>query len=304
MSNIPFMYDYQNVVNSVVTPSTVHVQGSTLSRFFQRYLLQKTMSVFKWEMPETWSKEFFLYNLYCRGFVCVLKTAKFGVIPQGCGLKGYDVFYRPKSAYVVNPLFPSPLELDINKDCILFRLQPDYGGVMDLVTFYGDMMALCAETIGTNLLNSKLSYVFTADNKTAAESFKKLFDRVASGEPAVVQDKNLTRSDGQPAWQSFAQNLNQTYIADKILADMSRIEAMFDTEIGIPNANVDKKERLITDEVNSNNVETASKCSMWLDSLKLNCRQVGDMFGVSMSVDWRVKPVELQERGDTDEIDN
>lgn len=40
---------------------------------------------------------------------------------------------------------------------------------------------------------------------------------------------------------------------------------MFDTDIGIPNANTDKRERLITDEVNSNNAETLSKCALWLD---------------------------------------
>ena len=66
---------------------------------------------------------------------------------------------------------------------------------------------------------------------------------------------------------------------------------MFDTEIGIPNANTDKRERLITDEVNANNVETYSKCSMWLENLQEACQKVNRMFGLSISVDWRDIPM-------------
>ena len=68
---------------------------------------------------------------------------------------------------------------------------------------------------------------------------------------------------------------------------------MFDTDIGIPNSNTDKKERLIVDEVNSNNEETLSKCSLWLDHCKKGCDKINQMFGnylqTEISVDWRFK---------------
>ena len=76
------------------------------------------------------------------------------------------------------------------------------------------------------------------------------------------------------------------------LADMRKIEQQFDTDIGIPNANTDKRERLITDEVNANNVETATRCELWLEELKKGCEKVKTMFDVDISVDWRVKPNE------------
>jgi hypothetical protein len=261
-----------------------------LARFFWRYLLQKALSVFKWDIPETWSKEYFLYILYCWGFVAVINTDKFGVIPQMCGLRGYDVFYRPTTAVVTNPLLNGIKELRIDTQCTLFKLQPDYGGIMDMVNYYADMMALCAETAGVNLLNSKLSYVFAAEDKTAAESFKKLYDKIASGEPATVIDKKLYRQDGTPAWQPFMQNVGQNYIVGDILSDMRKIESMFLTAIGIPNANTDKKERLITDEVNANNEETKTLCELWLEQLQQVCEKTRAMFGIKISVDWRVKP--------------
>lgn len=286
----PANYDYINATNSIVAPSTVHVHDTGIARFYRRYLLQKAMSVFKWDLPEHWSKEYFLYILYCWGYVSIINTDKFGVIPQSCGLQGYDVFYRPTTAVITNPLLKGMLELRIGKQCTLFKLQPDYGGIMDIINYYADMMALCSETAGVNLLNSKLSYVFTSDSKQSAESFKKLYDKVASGEPSVVMDKALLKSDGSPAWSAFQQNVGQNYIVGDILTDMRKWENMFNTDVGIPNANTDKKERLITNEVEANNTETESKCSLWLQQLQQACKETEKMFGIKIGVDWRIKP--------------
>lgn len=285
--NLPFYYDYKNARNSTVNPSTVHIRDTGLQRYFARYLLQKTISVFKWDIPKTWSRNYLLYTLYCWGYVAVINTDKFGVIPQQCTLGGFDVFYQPKFATVANPLLRGILNPVIGKQCELLRLQPDYGGVMDIVNFYADMLALSAETAGTNLLNSKLAYVFASDGKAGAESFKKLYDQIASGEPAAYIDKNLYRDDGTPTWNFFNQNLKETYIAGDILNDMRLWEMKFDNEIGIPTTNTTKKERLITDEANSAIEESRTKAQLWLDELQESCRKINNMFGIRLWVDWR-----------------
>lgn len=290
MTGAPFFYDYQNAIISQTTPNTVHVKNVGLTRFFQRYLLQKAISVFKWAMPSTWSLDYFLYTLYCWGFVAIINTDKFGVIPQGCGLKGYNVFYQPRSVIIQNPLISHTLEPEIGKNCVLLKLQPDFCGIMDLVSFYAQEMALASEAVDVNLLNSKLSYVFTASNKNAAESLKKLYDRIASGEPAVVVDKALYNDDGTVCWEAFQQNVGQNYIVSDLLSDLRKIEAEFDTKVGIPNANTDKKERLISDEVNANNVETRNLPELWLESLRQGCEEARKMFGIDLSVDWRNQP--------------
>lgn len=291
INGAPFYYNYINAETSQVTPSTVHVKDSGLCRYFTKYLLQKAMSVFEWDLPETWNKDYFLYVLYCWGYVAVINTDKFGVIPQGCGLKGYDVFYAPTHAVIANPLLSGILEPRIGTQCELLKLQPDFSGILDLVGHYAEQMALASQSVSVNLLNSKLSYVFTAKTKALAESLKKMYDQIASGEPAVVIDSRLKNAaDGEETWKSFEQNVGGNYIVTNLLADLRKIEAMFDTEIGIPNANTDKRERLIQDEVNANNIETYSKCAMWLENLQDACKKVNDMFGISMSVRWREIP--------------
>lgn len=291
MQAAPYMYDYINAEVSQHSPSTVHTKNTELQRFFARYLLQKAMSVFKWDLPETWDRDYFLYVLYGIGYIAVLNTDKYGVIPQQCGLDGYNIFYQPKRALVTNPLLKGLRSLDIGTQCTLIKLQPDYGSVMDLVGFYADMMALTAETAGVNLVNSRLSYVFFGKNKNTAESQKRLFDRVASGEPATFVDTALYDvQSGNPSWIPFQQNVGQNYIAGDALADLRKWEMMFDTDIGIPNANTDKKERLISDEVNANNVEVTSKADLWLDQLQKSFAQTSKMFGIKLGVEWRNKP--------------
>lgn len=288
--SVPMSYNTKNLYNGLISPSTVHCKNTYLQRYFRRYLLQKAMSVFKWVLPDTWDQDYFLYNLYCYGYVAVIDTDEFGVIPQWGALGGYNVFYHPTYCIITNPLIKSIKQPVIGVDCTIIKLEPDYGSIMDLVNYYADMLALCAESTGINLLNSHVSTVFPASNKAMAESYKKMFDKVASGEPAVVVDKSLFDDTGKPVWTPYQANISNEYIADRILTDMRKIEAMFDTDIGIPSANTDKKERLVTDEVNANNVETAIRCEMWLDEIKKSCEETRSMFGIDISVDWRVNP--------------
>ena len=256
----------------------------------QRYLLQKAISVFQWQLPESWAKNYVLYCLYCFGRVAVVNTNKFGVIAQGCGLTGYNVYYQPTRAIISNALLQGNLTPAINRQCVVLRLQPDYGGIMDLVTLYAGLMAQAMEAVGINLNNSKVAYAFFVSDKSTADAYKKAVDQVNNGQPAVVVDKKLQREDGSPAWDMFTRDVKNNYIVTDLLTDLRKIVTMFDTEIGIPNANTDKRERLITSEVNANNIETYSKCALWLEELQDGCRRAREMFDIDLSVDWRRAP--------------
>ena len=205
--------------------------------------------------------------------------------------------YQPTHAVIANSLLSGILEPQIDTQCTLIRLQPDYGGIMDKVNFYADVMALSAETVGTNLFNSKLAYVFAANSKRDAESFKKLYDQIASGEPAAVISKDLFNEDGSPNWLMFNQDLKNSYIVSEIMEDMRKWELKFMSDIGIPNSNTEKKERMITAEVESNDVEVKLWADQALDSLKEGCEKARNMFGIELSVDWRFRE-EVEDESD------
>lgn len=304
MSDItgPYSYPFINALNSVVSPSTVHVKNTALARFFKRYLLQEAMSVFEWRLPDYWSTTYFLYVLYIWGYIGIINTDKFGIIPQHGTVGGYNVFYMPSFMIITNPLLRPADNLEIGTDVALIKLQPDYFGLFDIVDYYGDLMALAAEAAGGNLLNSKLSWIFAADSKIQAESYKALYDKVASGEPAAFADKSLFDDDGHLRAELFNTDVGNNFIADKLLDTLHSIRCRFLTDIGIPNSNTDKKERLIVDEVNSNNFETRSKCSLWLEEIQNGIKEAKRLFPslTDFSVDWReeLKPQKMEVMSD------
>lgn len=296
-ANIPADYAFENLYNSQFSPSTVHCQNAYIRRYFFKYLLQKAISVFKWNLPEEWDEDYFKYTLYMLGYIAVLETQSYGVICQGGALGGYNLYYRPSYIMVTNPLIRGTITADINTDCALIKLQPDYSSICDITGYYADQMALCAEALGMNLVDIKTAKIFGAKDRVQAEAYKKMFDQVNAGNPAVVIGKSMMNEDGTPSWYPFVQNLQQNYVADKILSDMRKIESRFCTIVGIPNANTDKKERLVTDEINANNVETSALSAGWMTSIKKGINRANEMYGLSISVDWRVDP-------QTDIVDN
>lgn len=281
---LPVLYDHINAYNSQINPSTIHASNTGLSFFFQRYLMQKVFSVYEFTIPDEWDHDYFRYTLFCLGFGAVLNTDKYGIIFQHGTPSGYNVYYRPTRVIVANPALAKPYDLTIGEDCQVVKLTPDWRGCYDIVQLYADMMAVTMESFGINVLNSKLSYVFAAESKTMAESMKKLFDQVASGQPAAFADSALFDDEGNPRWMEFTQNLQQNFIGLDLLEALTTIENKFNTAIGINNANLQKRERLITDEVNANNEDIKALCSVWLESIQDSMQKVNDMFDLNLSV--------------------
>lgn len=288
MNDGTFSYDMISDYNSQFRPSTVHCQNTGLVNYFRRYFLHKVMSCFDISIPDTWARNYFEYSLFGRGHVAVFNGPEgFGVLCQAGSLSGYNVFYQPARYVFGNPVIGG-YDLKIGEDCEVIKIFPDYRGLMDSIQLYADMMGLCVEGAGVNLVNSKLAYVFAAENKAAAESFKKLYDKIASGEPAAVIDKSLFNNvDGSPNWLMFTQNVGGNYITDKILNDMQTIDDQFDTFIGIPNANTQKRERMITDEVNANNIDTAAMPTVICQFGQESMDKANKMFGLDLKIKYR-----------------
>lgn len=287
-NTVPTYYDGINEYNGQQNPSTVHAKNTDLERFFERYLLQKVFSVFEFDLPEDWNRDYFFKCLFINGFIGVFNTDRWGIVCQHGSPFGYDIYYQPTNILYANPrIEPTTQECEIGINTEVIKLKNSWTGIMDIVSLYATMMALCCESAGINLINSKLAYVFMGEGKTENKTFMKMFDKLNSGDPAVFMDRKLFDAEGNPKWQLFNQNLKQTYIAHDIMADLKSWESEFNTLIGIPNVNFEKRERLLTNEVDSNNADTQALSLLWLENLQKSIEKVNDMFGLSISVKLR-----------------
>lgn len=254
-----------------------------LQNYYRKYFFYRAMSVYKWELPEAWNKDYFLGNLYNLGFIDVLYTWQYGWIPQKCALTGYDVFDSPSGVLITNQ-FLGTIERKFGDGTHeLFKFNPDYSGIADLIDDYSSQVAEMRLSLYANLVNTKISYILAVPNKSTGELVGAIIDEVLNGKPAVI-----TKMKDVQDLEWFTQNVKQSYIVNDLLVDIRKVINLFDSEIGIPNANVEKKERMNTDEVNSNNGDTKCKGAFWLERFQESCKRVNALAGEKlMSVEWR-----------------
>ena len=301
----PVDYSFENLYNSQYNPSQIHTQNTGLFLYYGNYLFKKILSVFSFEgLPETWAENYFKAILFGKGYIAVFNDPEYGVICQNCSLADtISLFRQPTRVLIANQFFKKSFQLRVGKTCEVLKVQPDYHGVLDIVSFYADMLAVSAETVGVNLMNSKVSYVFFAQNRQMAETFKKMYDQLASGQPFTVVDRSLQSEDGAKAWDMFEQNVGNNYVVTHVLNDMKTIEDQFNTKIGIPNANTQKRERLVTSEVESNDVDTSALVNVWLDTMQADLKKINRAYGLNISVKYRYQKYLEGDRTDDRLID-
>lgn len=257
-------------------PSDVDGVMNTSAYYYRLYLLKKLFGRFTFEnIPEGWDEDYMLETLFLNGFFTVCDTSA-GVLPLKCGLTGINVFEKPTQIIVANPVLGN-FERMIDVDCVVVQLQPNYEGVYPMINRYATMLAMCDSSIAVNLMNTKATFLFGAANKAQSETLKQMYDKIASGEPAVFVGDGLNKES------FYVIPAKQNFIADDVQILKRKIINEFLTEIGINNSNLDKRERLTDNEVEANDQEVISNIQCWIDNITWGIRKVNQMFSLNIS---------------------
>lgn len=294
----PYFYEVTNTQSGLNSPSTIKIHDNKLAFMFEKYLFQKAISVFEWDIPDQWPLDYFTYTLFGVGFISVINTDRYGVVPQLCSLAGYNLFYLPTKAIISNPLLRGVREPRIGTECEIIHLQPDYRPITDLVIHYAGLMAMATESLSVNLFNSKLPYIFAAKNRSTAESYKKAIDQVSAGNPCVVTDEKLFDDrTSKDHFKLLGMDQGQFESIPGLLKVLHQIETRYDSEIGLINADITWRSRQNTDEVTSNNINTISRAGLWLQTMRRSTERVNLMFGTNIQVDIRQQNIYRTEGG-------
>lgn len=252
---------------------------STTFFYYQRMLLRKAMSVFELTgCPENWDIDYVLEKIFVNGYICISDTAA-GILPLECGISGINVYNHPTTCIIANPVLGN-FEKTIDEDCALVKLQYNYTGIMDIITHYATKLAECDASIAVNLMNSKVAFIGLVGSKQQAQSMKLMYDKIAQGEPAV-----FVRGDQINADNILYNHVKENYIASEVQRLKRQIMSEFLTEIGVNNANTDKRERLTDNEVEVNDHEIQLNSSYWLEQMREGFDKANILFGLSVKLD-------------------
>lgn len=171
----------------------------------------------------------------------------------------------------------------VNKDCVIGYAHTSHSPIRDLVMFYVNKIVDVERTIDTNLFVHKLPrlIICSPEDKARAEA---LMNKIENGEHALFLDaedfnaiKNVLESGG-------------SYIIDKLYQYKKALENELLTMLGIDNIGLEKAERLIVDEANSNNAVINDHSDCFLDTMKAFCKQVTEILKFPLSVRAKSSP--------------
>ena len=272
----PMTYESINMYTGLISP-TGEVQNDMTTAYFWRCLYHRLMSVITFKLPQEWNYNYFKNILFGRGFIAVIDSPEYGIIPQICTVSGYGLYLQPTKIIVAQPLVK--FEGRRGENCEIIRLTPDWLGVIDIVDHYAYELATAYTSVNVSLINSRAGMLAYAKNKNALETIKVIAEKLSAGEPLVVADKVLKSDDinGEEPLFTTAFDPARNYITDKLLNDMASILNEFDREIGVPIVD-DKKERRIEAEVNAMTSDAGCRLDVWKESLTESIRDVKRVF--------------------------
>ena len=252
-------------------PTNVSGIENVTSAYYFNYLLRLVKGIFEIKVPEHWDSDFLLDTLLLDGVIGIFEKDS-DPIAMNCHPYGVNMYYKPTSFNIANPVLGN-FNKTIGVDGAIIYLE-EYPGVNSqfktirpLLTKYSYQLAACDKCIDQSLMNSGVAAIFSASSKKAAESYRKMYDEIAEGSPAVFVDEELGLTSPNSR-NLFYTPAKDNYICDKVQIEKRCIIEEFLTAIGVNNANTSKRERLNSDEVNSNNDECYIATSVWRRNLK------------------------------------
>lgn len=286
---IPLNYDQINNVEGHIQPSMLKYCNAVTYAYWQRSLFQRAISTIEFTgLPDTWKasvRDFFYWCVFAYGYVGIFDTDKFGLSFQPGALYGFDFYYQPTEFIVANPKLNE--RFTIHETCEILKLTPDYRGIFDIISYYAMLLSALDSGINQSIVNSKFAWLIGAKNKPAAEALKKAFDKINSGEPAVVLDQSLLlQQDAQSKedpWSFLERtNIKNDYLTTDMLMDRSTLLSAFDAEIGIRSLPYNKKERLVTAEAESREQDSTARLMVWKATLDSSLELVNKMFNTNI----------------------
>nr|DAJ04760.1 MAG TPA: upper collar protein [Caudoviricetes sp.] len=244
-------------------------------------LTELSISMFEWKnLPETVDARYLELHLFETGCMVYFNDEVIGDLCLDCIASGrLDVYGNPilRKAYSGYNNYQKLLKE--SNSVIIWNNYLHTNSVLDVKMFARRLYVL-DRIIDVNA-NAQKTPVLVHVTEKQRLSLLNLYKEFDGNAPVIFGDKNLDLN---------ALKVLQTgapYVADKIYQLKTQIWNEALTYLGISNINIQKKERLITDEVTRNQGGTIASRYSRLESRRQAVKKINDMFGTNIEVNYR-----------------
>lgn len=235
-------------------------------------------------LPESIPERILEKYLYLYGKVGVFDDPDYGwlslpLVPQG----GMNVYFE----YTRYNAFGNGYNkmINIDDESVLVRNNYTMTPLFPLIVYYTDLITNIDRTIETQLYTLKKPYIFTGDEKSLL-TIKNAFKQIAVNEPFIVVSEK-TRNKIKESLELI--ELNTDYHVNDLFLVKNQLVADLCSKLGFRGLTYEKNERLLVDEINSNNELIYMSTISEFAERQRAAEKMSEVMGRKISVHYKVK---------------
>ena len=277
------------MISTQFSKENISYNYDTFMNMYRR-MAKIVLSMFTYEnLPDSMDQRFLEQSLFEDGQASVLyDTDKKLVINTRCADNGeINIYNLPTriNCFSVNfrtdrIVYNGIIEESLNKETQAVLMLNDEERLPSWVYVfeYAERLADAQKTIDINV-RAQRTPILILGSKKQKLSLENMYAQYDGYKPVIMGDEDYLSQDSIKAV-----NTGAPYVADKIQNLKKEIWNEFLGTFGINNINIEKKERLISAESDSNNEVTNYALKSYFDARKKAVKQINELFGTNIEV--------------------
>ena len=269
-------------------------KNSKLYLYYFNRLKELAISMFEWKnLPSSVDPRFLELTLFNDGQCLFFKDEVMGYLTLQCTIGGqFNVYRVPtnRRAYATNGYQNN---LDETNSVIIYNNMLRENTI-EVVDMFAKRLYGLDSIIDVNANAQKTPVLITCD-ETQRLTLQNIYMQYTGNQPVIYGNKNLD-VNGIKVLKTDAPYIGQMIYELKINVWNEAL-----SYLGISTVNNVKRERLITDEVQRNLGGTYASRYSRMNMRKEACKNINEMFGLNIDVDYRQDYSELVEKADSGE---